>query len=144
MVGPQSSSTATAPENRQRVGFLAVLPPLIRRLGVDPQSIFAEAHLKPDALSDSEGTIPYEAMQVLVKAAAEQAGCPHLGLLIGQQIGPATLGMVGELMQNAPTLDIALRDFAIHQHRNAHGGAVYLAVRQDHAILGYAVYHPDV
>ena len=143
MAGTQSSSTP-AQQDLQRIGFLVVLPPLLRQLGINPKSILAEANLEPDALNDPEGTIPYEAMGVLVRAAAEQAQCPHLGLLIGQQIGPASLGLVGELMQNAPTLGAALRDFAAHQHRNAHGGAVYLSTQQDRAVFGYAVYHPDV
>ena len=47
-------------------------------------------------------------------------------------------------MRNAPTVGTALMDFATHQHRNAHGGVVYLIVEELEAIFGYAIYEPGV
>lgn len=136
--------TVIAKENQQRVGFLAAIPPLLRRLGVSPDDVLVDAGLKPDALDDPEKTIPYRAMGLLVRIAAERASCPDLGLKIGRYISTSTLGLVGELMQHAPNLGVALRDFANHQHRNARGGVVYLSQTADEAALGYAIYQPNV
>ena len=131
-------------ENLQRVGFLSHLPELLRRFGVDPLKVLAAAGLSPHALDKPEGTIPYRAMGLLAEASCERTGCPHFGLDIGREIRTSTLGILGELMRNSPTLRVALQDFALHQHRHAHGGVVYLMEDQLQAFFGYAVYQPNV
>ncbi len=136
--------TAVLPENLQRVGFLCHLPQLLRRFGVEPVEVLAAAGLGPNALDDPDGTIPYHAMGRLAEAACERTGRPHFGLDIGREIRTSTLGVLGELMRNSSTLHIALQDFALHQHRHAHGGAVYLLEDQQQAFFGYAVYQPNV
>jgi AraC-like DNA-binding protein len=127
----------------QRVGFLTVLPPLLKSLGVDPSEVLTSAGLNPDALDDPESTIPYAAMGRVAELAAIRAKCPQIGLLIGQQIGTAALGVIGQLMRNAPTLGVALQDFANHHHRNAQGGVVYLLSSTQENFFGYAVYEPQ-
>jgi AraC-like DNA-binding protein len=136
--------SAVMPENLQRVGFLTHLPQLLRRLGVEPLEVLARAGLSPNALDDPEGTIPYQAMGSLAELCSERTGRPHFGLDIGREIRTASLGALGELMRNSPTLRIALQDFALHQHRHAHGGVVYLLEDQAQAFFGYAVYQPNV
>lgn len=133
-----------SPENLQRVGVLAFVPKLLKRFGEDPVDVLAAAGLSGTALDDPEGTIPYAAMGLLAEAAAERTRCPHFGLEVGKQIRTTTLGLVGELMRNAPTLGAALLDYAAHQHRNAHGSVVYLLTDKHHAFFGYAVYQPNL
>jgi AraC-like DNA-binding protein len=135
---------ALLPENLQRVGFLSYVPELLRRFGVDPQEVLAAAGLDANALNDPDGTIPYRSMGLLAQVACEKTHCPHFGLEIGRQIRIETLGLIGKLMQNSPTLRVALQDFALHQHRNAHGGVAYLMEDEPQAFFGYAVYQPDV
>ena len=128
--------------NFQRVGFLAVLPALLRHLGADAAEVLPAAGLDVTALNDPEGTIPYAAMGRLMAVAVDRTGCPHLGLLLGAQITIASLGVLGELMGNVPTLGVALQDFAAHQHRNARGGIAYLLARDETVLFGYTVYQP--
>jgi len=132
------------PENLQRVGFLSHLPDLLRRFGVDPFEVLAAAGLNASALDNPDGTIPYRAMGLLSQLACEKTQCSHFGLEIGRQIRTDTLGLIGELMRNSPTLRVALQNFAINQHRNAHGGVTYLLEDKVQAFFGYAVYQPDV
>ena len=136
--------TVHSPENLQRVGFLACMPELLRRFGVDPLEVLAAAGLSAHALDNPEGTIPYRAMGLLARVACEKTRCPHFGLEIGRQIRTDTLGLLGELMRNSPTLRVALQDFALNQHRNAHGGVSYLLEDNVQAFFGYAVYQPNV
>jgi AraC-like DNA-binding protein len=136
--------TALPPENLQRVGFLSRLPELLRRFGVDPIKALATSGLSEDALDNPEGTIPYRAMGLLAEEACKSTQCPHLGLEIGRQIRTDTLGLLGELMRNSPTLRVALQDFSLNQHRNAHGGVAYLMEDGPQAFFGYAVYQPNV
>ena len=114
------------------------LPPLIRSLAV----VGAIMPVSKDR--DPENTIPYGAMGHLGALAAARTQCPHFGLLLGRYIGTPSLGLVGELMRNAPTLGDAPQDFAKHQYRNANGGVVYLLKGKKNAFFGYAIYQPDV
>jgi AraC-like DNA-binding protein len=135
---------SSSPENLQRVGFLTLIPEILRRLGADPVEVLAAAGLSAQALDNPEGTIPYVAMGRILMVAADKTRCPHFALEIGKQIRTASLGLVGELMRSAPTLGVALVDFATHQHRNAHGSVVYLLTDKNQAFFGYAVYQPGV
>jgi AraC-like DNA-binding protein len=134
----------STPENVQRVGLLGVVPGILRSFGADPVELLAAAGLSADALDNPEATIPYAAMGHLLELAADKTQCPHFGLLIGERIGTASLGLVGELMRNAPTLGVALQDLATHQHRDAHGSVVYLLKIAGQAFFGYAIYQPDI
>jgi AraC-like DNA-binding protein len=135
---------ALLPENLQRVGFLSCVPELLQRFGVDALEVLAAAGLSADALDDPDGTIPYRAMGLLAEVACERTRCPYFGLEVGRQIRTDTLGLLGELMRNSPTLRVALQDFALNQHRNAHGGVTYLIEDKLQAFFGYAVYQPNV
>ena len=126
----------------QRVGFLAIVPALLHRFGADPNEALAASGLEPGALDDPNATIPFASMGRLLITVAERMACPHIGLLIGKQITTASLGVVGELMQTAPTIGVALQDFVKHQHRNAHGSIAYLLNAGEHTIFGYTVYQP--
>jgi AraC-like DNA-binding protein len=135
---------APPPENLQRVGFLSHLPQLLRRFGVEPLKVLTAAGLPRHALDDPEGTIPYRSMGLLAAASCERTGRPQFGLDIGREIRTSTLGVLGKLIRNSPNLRVALQDFALHQHRHAHGGVVYLLEDQMQAYFGYAVYQPNV
>jgi AraC-like DNA-binding protein len=135
---------ALTPKNLQRVGFLSHLPELLRRFGVNPTDVLSASGLDADALDNPEKTIPYRSMGLLAEIACESTRHPHIGLEIGRQIRTATLGILGELMHNSPTLRHSLQDFALSQHRNAHGGVAYLLEDGPQAFLGYAVYEPNV
>lgn len=121
-----------------------MLPKLLRSFDVDPTTVLARAGLGAQALNDPEAVIPYTSMGMLLDVAVEQTGCEHLGLLIGQQVSLASLGIIGRLMQTAPVLRIALQDLMMHQYRHAQGAAAYLLEREGQAVFGYAVYQPDV
>ena len=126
----------------QRVGFLSAVPGMLRDFGVDPTSVLASAGLSANALDDPEARIPFASMGLLIEAATRATKCEHFGLLVGQKIGAASLGLIGELMSHAPTLRVALRDVAIHQHHNSRGAVAYLLECDDQALFGYAIYHP--
>ncbi len=131
-------------DNLQRVGFLVVVPQLLREFGIDPPSLLAAVGLAPSALDDPEQVIPYLAMGRLIEACAVRSGCQHFGLLTGERAGTLSLGLIGDLMRSAPTLGVALRDLVRHQHRHSHGSIVYLLDHGDNALFGYAILQPDM
>jgi AraC-like DNA-binding protein len=133
-----------SPGNLQRVGVLACIPDLLRNFGVSPPEVLAAAGASAQALDNPDATIPYSVVGRLMDVSARKTRCPHFGLELGKRIQTASLGLVGDLMRNASTLGRALRDFADHHHRRAHGSVVYLLTDKHTAFFGYAVYQPNI
>ena len=76
----------------------------------------------------------------LLKWFAARTGCPHFGLLIGQQGGVSTLGLIGLLAQYSANVGLALRSLILHLHLHNRGAVPTLSVGQGVAVLGYALY----
>ncbi len=130
--------------SHQRVGFLVLLPDLLREFGVAPEQVISAAGMTMDSINHPDKAISYLAMGRLMTIAAEMTHCPSFGLELGKRITLSTLGPVGRLMTHAATVREALRDFVAHQHRNSHGGVAYLFEKGEDAIFGYAVYQPGM
>ncbi len=129
---------------RQRVGALQAAPDLIRRLGADPQQVLAAAGLHESAFDLPDNTVPYAACGRFYHLAAQTTGCEHFGLLVGQTWQLQSLGLLGELMRNAPTVGEALRKISVYHHLNSQGGVVMLRADGPMAEFGYAIYHRSV
>ena len=129
---------------RQRVGALQAAPDLIRRLGADPQQVLAAAGLPESAFELPDNTVPYAACGRFYLLAAQSTGCEHFGLLVGQTWQLQSLGLLGELMRNAPTVGEALRKICVYHHLNSQGGVVMLRADGAMAEFGYAIYHRSV
>ena len=71
----------------------------------NPARIIARAGLDPDILRDPENSISFIEFGRLIETCVAETGCEHIGLLVGQRSALTNLGLVGRLMQNAPTLE---------------------------------------
>jgi AraC-like DNA-binding protein len=69
-----------------------------------------------------------------------RTGCNHFGLLVGQQGGLSSLGLVGYLVQHSPDVGSALRGLVRYFHLHAQGAAVDLAEEADLAFLSSGIY----
>lgn len=130
-------------DGQQRVGMLSAIPQILEEMGIDPAAVLVRAGLRPEILLEEENSITMIEKGNLYLACVEATGCRHFGLLVGQRAVVARLGLVGRLMQNAPTFGTAVRDLVTHHHRYIRGSIVYLLVQGDTAFWGYAVYQPD-
>nr|WP_294525130.1 AraC family transcriptional regulator [uncultured Rhodopila sp.] len=128
----------------QRVGPLSALPSVLRDFGVDPAPILLASGLSPDSLDDSEALIPYAAMGRVCEAAVRLGKVPLIGLLVGQRARSGGLGVVGRLMQTAPTLEDAIVDLVSNHQRYVRGGVPVFLNSADPAILTYTIYDEDV
>lgn len=128
-------------EGQQRVGVLVEVPQVLRELGKDPAAVLARADIKPDTLCDPENSISFADFGRLVEVCVAETGREHFGLLVGQRASMATLGLVGRLMQNAPTFRGAILDICKNQNRYVQGAVTYLLIQNDTAFWGYAVHH---
>ena len=126
---------------RQRVGALGVVPALLRQLGADPAPVLAAAGVDESALQVADNTIPYAAFGKLLDEGARRSGCAYFGLLAGQAWHLSTLGLIGQLVRNSPTVGDALRAGLVYHHLNSQGGVVFLREQDGVADYGYAIYH---
>jgi AraC-like DNA-binding protein len=127
---------------RQRVGPFVRLPELITQLGGDPVAVLAAAGLGADSFAAPENRVPFCSFVQVLQVAAEQTACPQFGLLAGHLCSLDSLGVVGEVVRNAPTVGQALELLTVYQRINSDGGQAFLLPRGDFVDLGYAVYHP--
>lgn len=131
-------------EGQQRVGVIVELPQVLREMGQDPVQLIASVGIDPDRLRSSENTISFVELGSLLQACVTATGCQHFGLLVGQRGATASLGLVGRLMRNAPTLKAAILDLCTNQRRYVRGAVAYLLVQNEMAFWGYAVHHPAI
>jgi AraC-like DNA-binding protein len=131
-------------EGRQRIGALVELPQVLREMGEDPATVIASAAINPDLLRNPENSITFVELGRLFEACVAATGCEHFGLLVGQRSATRNLGLVGRLMQNAPTLKDAILDLCTNQKRYVRGAVAYLVVQNEIAFWGYAVHHPGM
>jgi AraC-like DNA-binding protein len=128
----------------QRVGALSLFPPLLRELGLDPESMLASAGLPLTCLEQPDNRIPYAAFGRLMATTARESGRPDVGLLTGKLWTLEHMGLLGRLIKHSPTLRDALRTLAVYHRLNSEGGVVFLNESKEVAALGYAIYQPMV
>jgi AraC-like DNA-binding protein len=131
-----------AAEATVRIGGTFAIPAVLRSLGADPGEVLAESGLDLDLFDDPDNRIPYAARNRLLEHCAVRTGCPHFGLLVGQQGGLHSLGLVGLLVKYSPDVGAALRSLVRHMHLHVRGAVLTLAADDSMAMLAYEVYQP--
>jgi AraC-like DNA-binding protein len=111
-------------------------------LGADPAKVLSEAGFNLELFSDPANQISYNARGHLFAHCVARTGCQHLGLLVGQQAGLHSLGLVGMLVKYSPDVGTALRNLVRYFHLHVHGAVPTLTVDGGWAILGYHAYQP--
>ena len=131
-------------EGSVRMAPLLVVPALLRELGVDPGPLIAEAGLDPALFADPDNIIPFADGGRFLALCASRTGCPHLGLLMGEQQGLSALGALGLMARHAPDLGTALRNIIQLLHVHDRGAVPALRVSGDRALLGYTIYQSEI
>lgn len=98
-----------------RAATLGSYAEVARSVGLDAGRMLWRAGIKPALLDDPENRIPIRAAVHLLEDSAEQADCPHFGLLLAERRDLSTLGAVGLLLPHAPTLADAIADMVRYQ-----------------------------
>lgn len=124
----------------QRVGPLSELPGVLRDIGANVEAIFEGSGIDLDTISP-DLRMPFPDLLKLLDRAARISGCPHLGLLFGARFEVVKHhGLIGQLMQTAPTLKQALVDCVTWQLGYSSGAIVYLNNLGDEYAFGYGTY----
>ncbi len=142
--GRQPSAKRVPPEATVRIGPVLAIPEVLRNLGADPAEVLHEAGFALDLFNDPENRISFVARGRLISHCVARTGCRHFGLLLGQQAGLHSFGLVGFLVKYSPDVGTALRSMVRYFHLHARGAAPALAVDGDRAILSFGIYQPQV
>ena len=132
------------PRGDVRVGPLRPIPVLLAEHGLDPTQVLRRVGLRPRLFDDPSNLVSFPALGRLLDTCVKLTQCPHFGLMVGERFTLDSLGILGQLMRNSPTLRDALR-LAI-QHLELHDrGAVALTLDfgNSQAALGYSLFDGD-
>jgi AraC-like DNA-binding protein len=136
------TAARTASETTVRIGATMAIPAVLRTLGADPGEILAEVGLDLHLFDDPDNRISYAARGRLLAHCAARTGCRHFGLLVGQQAGLQSLGLVGLVAKYSPDVGTALRNLVLHSPLHVRGAAPTLEVDGDSAMLGFETHEP--
>ena len=134
-----SRDLPAASHARQRASALLHPPAMLAEAGVPLGTVLDGTGVSAGDLA-ADAFIPYAAMVAVLDRAAELVGDEDFGLRLGQRQTLASLGPLGRFMGCAPTLGIALADFARFQISNSTGSTVYAFRTPVEFAFGYAIY----
>lgn len=130
------------PETALRIGATMALPLVLRSLGANPAELLSEAGFDLKLFDNPDNRISYAARNHLMAHCVARTSCQHLGLLVGQQAGLHSLGLVGLLVKYSPDVGTALRNLVRCMHLHVRGAVTNLETDGDTAMLSYEIYQP--
>ena len=127
-----------------RVAPIGATPQLLRDLGVAPGPLLKTFGLNEDFFRHPDNPISFQLVGRLLKACAQATGCPHFGLLLGQQGNASVLGAPGFLLRNAPDVATALHEAIVNLDVHDRGATPFMEVGDEITVLGYAIHQPNI
>ncbi|GJD64030.1 AraC family transcriptional regulator [Methylobacterium frigidaeris] len=138
----RSLSIGSMPYNFVHIHSIQSVCDILLEMGIDPDSIFEKAGTHTQIFETAE-TVSFAMLGRLTALAAEQAGCAHFGLLVGQRATLASLGLIGTLMRHSETVGDAVQALATHHDLLNRGAMIELIVDGGVATVSYAPYEPE-
>lgn len=90
------------------IGF----PQLVEQLGGDPAQFLHRFQIDPRALDDDEARVPLRSLVGVLECAADELGCPDLGLRMAEYQDLHVLGPVALIARNSATVGQALEEIS--------------------------------
>ncbi len=123
-----------------RIGATIGVPKVLLSLGAYPAEVLAEVGVDLKLFDNPNNQISFLARGRMMEHCAERTACPHFGLLVGQQAGLLSFGLVGLLAKYSPDVGSGLRSLVRYMHLHVRGATTTLAVDSDLAVLDYQIY----
>ncbi len=86
-------------------------------MGLDPGRMLRDFGLTQGCLQDPELKVPIDAVRGLLEASAERSGVEAFGLLMAETRRLSSLGPLGLLIREQPTLRLAVEALALYANR---------------------------
>ena len=123
------------------MGPLLSIPSILREHELDPSLVLAQVGLDAHLFDDAENRVSFANLGKLLETCVRLTSCPHFGLLVGQRFSMRSLGVLGELMRNCPSVGVALRLAALHLELQDRGAvSLTLDLGAGRAALGYSIF----
>lgn len=120
---------STSPLYYIRSSALTGFPELCRSHHLNPITLLAQEGLTPSVLRSEDLKVPYESFIRILTLAAEEANFPLFALALSQRHGIETLGPLGLLASQCPTLADSLETIQKYVHFHAQG--IQLAITSE-------------
>jgi len=116
------------------------LSALVRNLGCDPDPIFTSAGFDTAQFTDPDFEIPFVQGSKLLAHCVTATGCGHLGLLLGKQAAPSSLGVTGFMLRTASNVGNALHGLVSHLDLHDRGAVISLVSDDRGTHLSYVIH----
>lgn len=113
-------------------------------VGADTTTILRRAGIDPGTLNDPFFKVELKKVHSLLDLAAPVLGSPNLGIEIGRNVTPQKRGLFGYILMNAPTLDVAIKDYMRYVAAFRRGLIVGLTGSGDFRDLTMTAEDPDL
>ncbi len=123
-----------------RIGPIAIVPSILRRFGVNPEKVFAEAGISLELFEDPDNLISFSARSHLMQLCCEYTKCDHFGLLLSEKTGISTLGLTGYLALNSPDVRTALDNLIRYFHLQSRASILFRKSEKNRVFFGYSIY----
>jgi len=138
------SGLSVAADGEVRIGPVAAIPDVLRRLGVTPSLPFIRAGVPIRSFENPENRIAFDDLGRLLSECSTATGCGHFGLLVGECFELDGLGAIGDLMRNSTTIGEALRALLLHLYLHDRGAVpILMDLDASYVLLGYSIYRHD-
>ncbi len=127
-----------------RMGTALAIPALLQSLGADPQEVLGEIGVDLKLFEDAEHRVSLAQHNRIVQHCADRTGCAHFGLLVGEQDGLHSFGLMGLLVKYSPDVGTALASFMRHLRLHVRGASVSLEVNGTLAMLTWQIHEPGI
>lgn len=142
--GVAAPNVAAPRAGEVRIGPLRPVATLLREHGVDLTTVLAACGLPPTAFDDPDRRIPFRTAGCLLQQAGWAARRPDFGLLVGERLDFADFGVLGLMVQRAPTVGGALDGLVRFFHLQDRGSVPYISRPDDRLVaLGYAIFEAE-
>ncbi|KGJ86575.1 AraC family transcriptional regulator [Colwellia psychrerythraea] len=118
-----------------RAAFLKSCLEVVEELGVNTSLLLDNAGLSKDMLLEPESFVPLDTAVQVMEAAALEAKCEHIGLLIGSRVGLKSLGILGVMVHSASSFHEGLKDTIKYLSLNVTGLKRTLTINEGIAVL---------
>ncbi|MFV8781399.1 AraC family transcriptional regulator [Microbulbifer sp. SA54] len=108
-------------------------------LGVDPEPVFRRNSLPAAGECSPDARFPYTALIDTLNSLADATATPHFGLLVAKRQPLTTMGLLGAVAAEAPTVGQAIADIGEHLKVHINGARAICEVENDIATWRIAV-----
>lgn len=131
------------PEYTVRIGPIMALPAVLKQFGKDPNLVMSNAGIDIGIFDNPDNRISYKARSKLLAHCAVSTNCNYLGLMIGQQTGLKSLGLIGLLLKYSTDVNTALQSLCRYMHLQVQGSIIALKSDINSATLSYRALQTD-